>query len=103
MKNLISTITPKCDEFLYLEPKAREEIKTFMPTRHELIQLVKYWQKERIRSGWDFFLSGCTGSIEASLYTFAEVRINHLREVIGGEDVDKAISEAYEEFSKSVN
>src|ERR1700758_4155983 len=100
MKNLNSTITPKCDEFLYLEPKAREEIKTFMPTRHELIELVKYWQKKRIQFGWDAFLSGCTGSIEASIATFAEVRINHIREIIGAEDADNAISEAYEEFSK---
>src|SRR5579862_9799978 len=101
MENLNSRVGPECAEFLYLEPKAIEEINTFAVTRYELIQILKYWYTVGLRIAWEAF-QGDFCSIGASKEAFGEIRIDQIRELLNQEDVNTAISEASDEFSRKV-
>ena len=90
------------EHFLEFQPKTGEEIQTFAPTRYELIQLVKYWKKEILQVEWKMFLTYEADAYETGLRFLARIRIDQIREVIGQDEVDKAISEAEEEFSRTL-
>ena len=75
----------------------------FVPTRHELIQLVKYWYGRLLDVDWYWFLYALTGSIEVRLRVFAYRRIGRAATAIGQEAVNRAIEEVREEFRKSTD
>lgn len=79
------------------------EMPDLVPTRHELIQLLKYWARLRRKHLFGFSLYGQTGSNESRLHAFAGRRINRIATVLGEEEVQKAIEEAEQEFSKTVD
>jgi len=76
------------------------EVPDFVPTRHELIQIVKYWAKERVDNAWFFFVTGQTGSSEWRINLFAERRIDRIAEILGEDEVEKAIDEVFAEFGE---
>ena len=80
-----------------------KEILGFAPTQHELIQVVKYWVNRELDIRWFTFITGQTGSTERRVVHFALRRIGRIGDVLGAEDVDKAIEEAAEEFSKPLD
>lgn len=86
-----------------MEPDAAERVKSFTPTKYELLQLVKFWHKAILEGEWRFFAWDCTGSIEWSQSDLAKERIASVAKAIGQADVDKAIAEARAEFSETVN
>ncbi len=75
----------------------------FVPTRHELIQLAKDWATLDIDDLFDFFLYGQTGSSEWRRVAFAHRRIDRIATILGEEEVRKAVEEAEEEFSKTID
>lgn len=75
----------------------------FVPTRHELIQLVKYWATLDLDDLFHFFLLGQTGSSESRRDAFARRRICRIAKLLGEEGVRKAIAEAEEEFGKTID
>jgi hypothetical protein len=80
-----------------------EEVPDFVPIRHELIQLVKYWATLDLDDLFDFFLYGQTGSSERRRVAFARRRINRIATVLGEGEVRKAVEEAEQEFSKTID
>jgi hypothetical protein len=91
---------PRVEEFLYLEKSAAEEIPAFTVTRYELLQVVKFWYRWILEGSFWWFLTGGTGSIQWSIEKFAEARIQGIQQLLGAEDVKKAIAEAEVEFGK---
>lgn len=79
------------------------EVDGYVPTRHEVMQLVKYWYLRHLENSWDFFLTGQTGSSEFRLNRFARRRIARADAAIGEEAVDAAVKEAREEFKARDN
>jgi hypothetical protein len=79
------------------------EMPEFVPTRHELIQLVKYWATLKLSHLFGFFLHGQTGSNERRRHAFAGRRICRIATVLGEEEVRKAVEEAEDEFSKTID
>jgi hypothetical protein len=79
------------------------EIPDFVPTRHELIQLVKYWATLELHQLFGFFLHGQTGSNERRRHAFAGRRIQRIAKALGQEEVRKAAEEAEKEFSKTID
>jgi len=75
----------------------------YVPTRHELIQLVKYWYSRVLDDQWFFFTDGQTGSSEFRIEAFAGNRIARAAVAIGEEAVDQAIKEVREEFKAKLN
>jgi hypothetical protein len=79
------------------------EIPDFVPTRHELIQLAKYWASLDLEDLFYFFLLGQTGSSERQRVAFARRRICRIATVLGEEEVRKAIEEAEQKYSKTID
>ncbi len=76
------------------------EVPDFVPTRNELLQLVKYWVQVAVEVNYAWFLYQVTGSVEIRMQPFAVRRIDRIVDVLGEEAVKQAVEEAYEEFRK---
>ncbi len=76
------------------------EIPDFVPTRHELLQLLNFWVKEALDYEYFEFLYAQTGSTELRLIPYAWRRVNRIGELLGEERAKKAVEEAYAEFGK---
>ena len=76
------------------------EVPDFVPTRNELLQLVKYWERVTLEIEYFWFLYQQTGSTDIRMRPFALRRINRIADVLGEEAVKQAIEEVYEEFRK---
>ncbi len=79
-----------------------EEIQGFTPTRHELIQLVKFWAEEKIDLEYFYFLYAQTGSTEIRLGPFASSN-NHLVQILGEDEVNRVIDEVHAKFKRERN
>ena len=80
-----------------------EEIPSFTPTRHELIQLVMFWAETAIDLDYFAFLYESTGSTDIRLRPFASRRINRIVDILGKDEVSRAIDVARAEFKKKRN
>jgi hypothetical protein len=78
------------------------EAAAYVPTRHEVVELVKYWYRRALDNSWFFFICGDTGSSEWRVEEFARRRVDRAETAIGRESVDAAIGEAREEFRTKV-
>jgi len=78
------------------------EVAAYVPTRHEVVELVKYWYRRVLDNSWFFFVCGGTGSSEWRLKAFAGRRFDRAEAAIGKEAVDAAIQDAREEFRRDV-
>jgi hypothetical protein len=79
------------------------EVLSFVPTRYELIQLVKHWATIIKGYRFDEFVyqqESLSGNRRAC---FAVRRIDRIATVLGEEAVEKAINEVEEEFIKTVS
>lgn len=76
------------------------EMPEFVPTRYELIQLAKYWATIVIDLRFDYFLYTTTGSSEWRLDAFARRRVGRIGEILGQDEINKVIDQAYEEYGK---
>jgi len=78
------------------------EAASYVPTRHEVVKLVKYWCRRVLDNSWFFFIFGGTGSSEWRVKAFADRRFDRAEAAIGRESVDAAIKETREEFRTKV-
>jgi hypothetical protein len=79
------------------------EVRDFVPTHHELIQLVKYWASLKLRQSFYFFVHGQTGSDEWRRAAIANRRIERIATLLGEKEVQKAIKACEREFSRKID
>jgi hypothetical protein len=79
------------------------EMPGVVATRHELVQLVKYWASIRIDIRFDWFVDQCVGSSETRLESFSGRRIARIAEVLGNDETSAAVQQAYAEYAKNIN
>jgi hypothetical protein len=79
-------------------PGAAEVV--FMPTRHEAVQLAKYWFQVAIEIEYRWFLFDQVDSNESLLKAFAYRRVRTIAKVIGEVEVREANRQVEEELSK---
>lgn len=79
------------------------EMPGFVVTKHELVQLVKYWASTRIDIRFDWFVDQCVGSSETRLESFAGRRIARIAEVLGEDETSAAVQQAYAEYAKNID
>jgi hypothetical protein len=79
------------------------EVPEFVPTRHELIQLVKYWTTTLLDMEFFSFVYETSGSREIRLGPFADRRISRIAECLGDALVEQACQEAEDEFAMTVD
>lgn len=72
----------------------------FVPTRHESIQLVKYWTRRAFDIEYWWFFYEQYGSSDVREHSFAWRRIGRIASAIGEPDVRKAIDETRDELVK---
>ena len=72
----------------------------FVPTRYELTQLAKCWMTIVINLRFDYFLYTQTGSSEWRLGAFARRRVGRIGKILGQDEINKVIDQAYEEYGK---
>jgi hypothetical protein len=104
------TIALKFADGIYRSEDGKE-VDAFIPLRHELILIAKYWATVRLRIYCDWYLDhfegseqnqGGMGSRERNLLPFADNRLSWIAKFIGDETVLKAIIKAEEEYAKTV-
>jgi hypothetical protein len=83
--------------------KGGEEVPAFVPTKHELIELAKYWWKEVLDLDFCWFLYQCTGSTEIRLRPFAIRRIDRIADAVGADEVNKAIRDVTDEYGQKID
>lgn len=76
-----------------------EEIAGFVPTRHELLLLVRHWAETAVGTEFKVFWTAQTGSTEIRLQPYAWNRINRIGNLLGN-CVEKIVEEVYEEYGR---
>ncbi len=79
------------------------EILGFVPTRHELIQLVEHWAGVRVGTIFKVFQTAVIGSTDMRKVSFAEERIRSIELLLGEEEVNRVIEQVDSEFGKKVD
>jgi len=74
------------------------EVPEFIPTREELLEITKYWYGEYLSDQWLWFFCSVS-SAGPSAYLWG--RIARIGELLGKEEVGKALDQAFEEFLES--
>ena len=72
----------------------------FVPTRHELLQLVQYWTERVVDIRFFWFCYQQFSSCESRMLSFAQRRISRIAELLGDEIVEKVIEDVYEKLSQ---
>ena len=79
-----------------------DSIPEFIPTRGEVIQLVKYWHGIFLGDDWFYFLYGKPWTTAFRREGYAQWRIKLAASAIGDEPVDQAIKEVADEFKSKL-
>ena len=77
------------------------EVPGFLPTQHELLELVRYWAGIAIGIDWRWFVDECYGSEDIRLEPYAWKRISRIGDLLGEERVKKVVDEVYEEYGET--
>ena len=89
---------PTDDEF---DPPTAERL-DYAPTRHELIQLARYWVREDLRFVVDYYLFGFTSCSQSKLVAFGGDRLRQLEKILGDEAVQTVVEQVEDEYRWSL-
>ncbi len=78
------------------------EVVDFVPTRHELIQLARYWAQTLLDNHWWYFSVGQDGSTGWRERQFASLRLGRLACVLGDPEVDRIVDRVWDGFSRRI-
>lgn len=77
------------------------EVPEYIPTRHELLELVKYWETEYVRTRYWCYAYAASGSTEMRLIPYAGRRVDRIIELLG-DDAARAMQNARREFAAGI-
>ncbi len=81
---------------------AAAEVIGFLPTRHELLELARFWANVAVDIEYFWFRYQKHSSAGICRRTFAWKRVARIQELLGA-DGDKVVDEVYEKFGKNQN
>ncbi len=84
-------------------PDDHDEVPGFVPTREELLQLVRYWWRTIREIEWCDFLFDEADSSSLRARFYASRRIDRIVDLLGASTVQNVIKEVEVEFSKDKN
>jgi hypothetical protein len=76
------------------------EVPQFVPTKHELIQIAKYWFQRLLNIQLWFFATGQSGSSEWREDFYAALRIDRIAEIVPEQELNQAIEEVDRDFKQ---
>jgi hypothetical protein len=88
----LTAITPIADI-----TASKEGVHAFVPTRDELAQLAKHWAGEAISDEFEIFWGQCCGGSDWQQINNYWGRVDEIGKILGKEETEKAIGEAYED------
>jgi hypothetical protein len=77
-----------------------KEIAGFVATRHELLELTKYWAQRVLDSEFFVFHTAQIGSDDLRIGPYGNRRIDRIAELIGKEPVDAVVKQVQDDFAK---
>jgi hypothetical protein len=80
-----------------------EECREFVPTKHELLALAKYWLKEILDANFFFFRCNQSSSRMGRIRYFAHLRLGHIERILGSEALEAADDEVKAEFASGLD
>jgi hypothetical protein len=83
--------------------RASREVPDFVPTRHELLLLVKQWEGVALDIEFYWSLWAQISGKGSRKHTFARRRINRIARALGDDVVRRGIDEVWEAFGKKVD
>ena len=69
------------------------DVPEFVPTKHEVIQIAKYWERRRLQIQLWFFVTGQSGSSEWRENFYASRRIDRIAGILPEEELNQALEE----------
>lgn len=79
-----------------------KEITDFVPTKSELIHLVKHWVRKAIDDEYFIFWGQCVSNSDLRDIDFDWNRVNEIAQILGEEETDRAVKKAYEETAQDL-
>jgi hypothetical protein len=79
------------------------EATEFVPTRHELSIIARYWLKERVNVRFNWFCFGDSGSREIRIDPFAYRRLGRIKQILGEDAIQKLHDEVMSELEAKVD
>src|SRR4029453_13058818 len=76
------------------------EVPEFVPTKHELIQITKYWFQRLLNIRFWYFATGQSGSSEWREAAYARRRIDRTAEILPEQELNQAIEEVEHDFKQ---
>ena len=77
-----------------------KEITDFVPTKSELIHLVKHWVRKAIDDEYFIFWGQCVSNSDLRDIVFDWNRVNEIAQILGEEETNKAVRKGYEEAAQ---
>ena len=74
----------------------------FVPTRHEVLEIARYWGSELLDNQIYWFLYGQTGSDEIRIMAFAEARLDRIAAILGTESVTAVWEQVEHKFREQL-
>ena len=82
--------------------RGARECPQFVPTEHELVELVKYWHRQIVESWLEWFYSGMTSSSGSQTVAYAYQRVARIRDAVGEAATGAACSLVDDEFRERI-
>ena len=79
------------------------EVPAFVPTRHELLQIARYWADVELDLNFFMAIHQCVGSDWLRKTSFAARRIGRIERALGGDDVERVVEDVRKKLSSSVD
>ena len=76
------------------------ECPEYVPTRHELLELARYWYEKRLSTYADCFYYEITDSYESRMLSYAERRLGRIAAAIGRAAMDAIVVEVEVEYQQ---
>ncbi len=86
----------------FVNGEGAEEIMGFTATRHELLELVRFWFREYMEVRTFCFLYAMSGSTEWRTSIYSQNRLSRLEEAIGTEAFQEVIEQVEKEFESKL-
>jgi hypothetical protein len=78
------------------------EERGYVPTRHELMIIARYWLKEVRTIEFDWFFCGCFGSTDMRVRPYGYRRLRRIEQILGADAIEILDREINSEFEAEV-
>ena len=79
-----------------------EVLPTYGPTRHELLELTRYWMAQVLEIEMFWFLTATSGSHDCTMLPYAKKRLDRIAKVLGEKAVKEVVTQVQNEYRREM-